>query len=60
MTRLPDALPAPYDRRPDAHGVRPQPETVSLVRGQVDAPSSRGYPPTMACRRATRRRCGGT
>ena len=34
---LPDALPAPYDRRPDARGVRPQPETVSLVTSQIDA-----------------------
>jgi hypothetical protein len=36
MTLL-DALPAPYDRPPAARGVRPQPETISLVQSQIDA-----------------------
>jgi hypothetical protein len=35
--RLPDALPAPYDRPPAAGGITPRPETVSLVQSQIDA-----------------------
>ena len=37
MTRLPDALPAPYDRPPLARGITPRPETVSLVQSQINA-----------------------
>ena len=56
---LPDALPAPYDRRPDARGVRPQPETVSLVTGQIDALLAR-TPSFYALTPQSRRRCAAT
>lgn len=35
--KLPDALPSPYNRPPADDGVHLNPETVSLVQGQIDA-----------------------